>query len=339
MKLLSIAVPCYNSAQYMEKCIKTLLVGGEEVEILIVDDGSTKDNTAQIADELQEKYPTIIRAIHQENAGHGGAVNTGLANATGLYFKVVDSDDRVQKKAYKKLLEVLREQAKQEEPVDMILSNYVYDKQGVEHKKVMSYRKVLPKEEVFTWDEIGRFKLGQYILMHSIMYRTDLLKECGLELPKHTFYVDNIFAFYPFPYVKTMYYVDVNFYWYFIGRDDQSVNEKVMISRIDQQIRVNKIMIDGFVSADVKEKKLRRYMLNYLTIITAISSIMCIRSNDPELFEKKKELWAYLKDADKKLYRTIRYGILGWGLNLPGKVGRGLASKVYEIAQKMYGFN
>lgn len=151
MKLLSIAVPCYNSAQYMEKCIKTLLVGGEEVEILIVDDGSTKDNTAQIADELQEKYPTIIRAIHQENAGHGGAVNTGLANATGLYFKVVDSDDRVQKKAYKKLLEVLREQAKQEEPVDMILSNYVYDKQGVEHKKVMSYRKVLPKEEVFTW--------------------------------------------------------------------------------------------------------------------------------------------------------------------------------------------
>lgn len=339
MKLLSIAVPCYNSAEYMEKCIKTLLVGGEEVEILIVDDGSTKDNTAEIADKLQEKYPTIIRAIHQENAGHGGAVNTGLANATGLYFKVVDSDDRVQKKAYKKLLEVLRKQAKSTSPVDMILSNYVYDKQGVEHKKVMSYRKVLPKEQVFTWDEIGRFKLGQYILMHSIMYRTKLLKECGLKLPKHTFYVDNIFAFYPFPYVKTMYYVDVNFYWYFIGREDQSVNEKVMISRIDQQMRVNRIMIDRFVSVDVKEKKLRRYMLNYLTVITAISSIMCIRSNDPELFEKKRELWEYLKDSDKKLYKTIRYGILGIGLNLPGKVGRGLASKIYEIAQKIYGFN
>ena len=95
MKLLTIAVPCYNSEAYMRKCIESLLVGGEDVEILIVDDGSTKDRTPQIADEYAEKYPTIVRTIHQENKGHGGAVNTGIANATGLYFKVVDSDDWV----------------------------------------------------------------------------------------------------------------------------------------------------------------------------------------------------------------------------------------------------
>ena len=58
MKLLSIAVPCYNSQDYMEKCIDSLLVGGEEVEILIVDDGS-KDNTGKIADEYAAKYETI----------------------------------------------------------------------------------------------------------------------------------------------------------------------------------------------------------------------------------------------------------------------------------------
>ena len=57
MKILSIAVPCYNSEAYMEKCIDSLLVGGEEVEILIVDDGS-KDGTTEIADRYQEKYPT-----------------------------------------------------------------------------------------------------------------------------------------------------------------------------------------------------------------------------------------------------------------------------------------
>ena len=71
MKLLSIAVPCYNSAAYMRHCIDTLLTGGDQVEILIVDDGSTKDDTAAIADEYEARYPGICRAIHQENAGHG----------------------------------------------------------------------------------------------------------------------------------------------------------------------------------------------------------------------------------------------------------------------------
>ena len=93
MKLLSVAIPCYNSESYMEHCIQTLLTGGEEVEIIIVDDGSTKDRTPEIADEYARKYPTICKAIHQENGGHGQAVNTGLKNATGIFFKVVDSDD------------------------------------------------------------------------------------------------------------------------------------------------------------------------------------------------------------------------------------------------------
>ena len=108
MKLLSIAVPCYNSQDYMRNCVDSLLEGGNLVEILIVDDGS-KDDTADIADEYAAKYPTIVKAIHQENGGHGEAVNAGLRNATGLYFKVVDSDDWVNKEAYLAILEKLRE--------------------------------------------------------------------------------------------------------------------------------------------------------------------------------------------------------------------------------------
>ena len=107
MKLLTIAIPCYNSEAYMEHCIHTLLAGGDEVEIRIVDDGSAKDRTAEIADEYERKYPGICRAIHQENKGHGGAVNTGLANATGIFFKVVDSDDWVNEEAYRQVLETL----------------------------------------------------------------------------------------------------------------------------------------------------------------------------------------------------------------------------------------
>ncbi len=128
MKLLSIAVPCYNSEAYMENCIKSLLVGGDEVEILIVDDGSV-DGTAQIADRLEKKHPGIVRAIHQPNKGHGGAVNTGIENATGLYFKVVDSDDKVRASAYKSILDVLRRFSGEEEPLDLLVSNFVYNKE------------------------------------------------------------------------------------------------------------------------------------------------------------------------------------------------------------------
>ena len=90
MKILSVAVPCYNSSAYMEKCIKSLLPGGEDIEILLVDDGSQKDNTLEIARRYEAEYPGVVRAIHQENKGHGGAVNTGLSEAEGLYFKIVD---------------------------------------------------------------------------------------------------------------------------------------------------------------------------------------------------------------------------------------------------------
>ena len=121
MKLLSIAIPCYNSQDYMENCIESLLVGGEEVEILIVDDGSS-DRTAEIADDYARKYPTIVKAIHQENGGHGEAVNAGIRNATGLYFKVVDSDDWVNPEAYQKILNVLAEVVRGPKTLDLPVS-------------------------------------------------------------------------------------------------------------------------------------------------------------------------------------------------------------------------
>ena len=116
---------------------------------------------------------------------------------------------------------------------------------------------MLPQNQIFGWSDIKKFLPHQNLLMHSVIYRTQLLKDCNLELPKHTFYVDNIFVYQPLPYVQTMYYVDINLYHYFIGREDQSVNEKIMISRIDQQLRVNKIMIDCCDVMALENKRLR----------------------------------------------------------------------------------
>ncbi|MCI5620639.1 MAG: glycosyltransferase family 2 protein [Lachnospiraceae bacterium] len=338
MKLLSVAIPSYNSQDYLENCVDSLLGGGEDVEILIVDDGS-KDATPEIADRYEKKYPTIVRAIHQENGGHGAAVNTGIDNATGLYFKVVDSDDWVDHDSYLQILDKLRELAGGKNTLDMMISNFVYEKQGARHKKVMKYNMEFPKDELFGWEDVRMVRKGKYILMHSVIYRTQLLRECGLELPRHTFYVDNIFVFNPLPYVKTMYYMDVDFYRYFIGREDQSVNEKVMISRIDQQIKVNKLMIEQVDLWKISNKKLRKYMFNYLEIITVISTVLCLRSGTEENLLKKRELWTWIKNKDLRLFHHLRRGILGQSMNLPGKQGRKISITAYKIAQKIVGFN
>ncbi|MCI5481287.1 MAG: glycosyltransferase family 2 protein [Lachnospiraceae bacterium] len=340
MKLLTFTVPCYNSEAYMEKCIRSLLTGGEDVEIIIVDDGS-RDGTAAIADRFAAEYPTIIKAVHQENGGHGEAVNAGLRNATGLYFKVVDSDDWVNQEAYEKVLSTLKRLLHEQQVIDMMICNYVYEKQGALRKKVMRYKTAFPREEVFGWNNVKFLHKGQYILMHSVIYRTKMLYDCGLELPKHTFYVDNIFVFDPLPYVKQMYYLDVNFYRYFIGREDQSVNEQVMIGRIDQQIRVTKILIDKMVSymSRPMNAKLKKYMINYVDIMMTVSSVLLLKSGTPENLEKKKELWEYLRKASPKLYRKIKLGILGRTMNLPGRSGRKISVAAYKVAQKVIGFN
>lgn len=321
----------------MEKCIESILPGGEDVEIIIVDDGS-HDRTAEIADRYAAQYPSIVRAIHQPNGGHGEAVNTGIANASGLYFKVVDSDDWVDAEAYGKILSKLRELVQNDAGIDMLLANYVYEKEGAKHKKVMR-QTGFPTDCVFTWKDVRHFFKGHYILMHSVIYRTKLLRDCGLKLPDHTFYVDNIYVYKPLPYVRSMYYMDVDFYRYFIGRDDQSVNEKVMISRIDQQIKVNKIMIDDVDLWKVPNIKCRKYMFNYLEIITVISTVMLLRSGTEENLEKKRELWTYIKEKDIRLFHRLRRGILGGTMNLPGKGGRKISVAAYRLSQKVVGFN
>ena len=340
MKLLSVAIPCYNSAAYMRHCIESLLPGGDEVEILIVNDGSTKDNTGEIADEYEKRYPGICRAIHQENGGHGEGVNQGLRHAQGMYYKVVDSDDWLDEAALKAVLDKLRAFAGAEQPLDLFIANYVYEHVEDNTQKVMKYTNVFPEGRVFTWNEIGRFRPSQYLLMHSVIYRTEMLRACRLELPKHTFYVDNIFVYQPLPFVKSMYYMDLDLYRYFIGRADQSVNESVMVKRVDQQLRVTRHMIDcQDLDALKGQKKLRSYMLHYLSMMMAISDIFLLLDGSAAAKQKENELWAYLKaHTSAGVYRSIRYGF-GGVTNLKIPKGDKLVLGGYRLAQKIFKFN
>ena len=339
-KLITFAVPCYNSAAYMRHCIETLLSAGEQAEIILVDDGSTKDDTPAICDEYAAKYPTIVKAIHQENGGHGEGVNQGIRNATGLYYKVVDSDDWLDEAALRTVLAKLNTLIARGTTPDLMICNYVYEHVEDNTSHTVRYTNVFPQNRLFNWTHVGHFRPDQNLLMHSVMYRTQVLRDCGMVLPKHTFYVDNIFVYQPLPFVKSMYYMDLDLYRYFIGRADQSVNESVMVKRVDQQLRVTRHMIDcQDLDALKGQKKLRSYMLHYLSMMMAISDIFLLLDGSAAAKQKENELWAYLKaHTSAGVYRSIRYGF-GGVTNLKIPKGDKLVLGGYRIAQKIFKFN
>lgn len=334
MKILTVTIPCYNSAAYMKNAIESAL--HDDIEIIIVDDGST-DNTGEIADRYASFYPDRIRVVHQENGGHGEAVNTGIKNASGMYFKVLDSDDRFDKDALEKVISVLKRMIYEDRKIDALFTNYVYDKVG-EKARPIRYRNAMPADRIITWDDTGHFRQGQYLLMHSIIYRTALLRKCGLVLPKHTFYVDNLYAYLPLPYVERMFYLDVNLYYYFIGRDDQSVSIENMIKRIDQQLRVTHELIDKCDVLKVENRKCRKYMMSYLYIMMTVCSIYLIKKGTEESIEKRDALWQYVYRKDKGLYKYLTSGIIARAMRAKTKPGMAVAKGGYSLSRAIFKF-
>ncbi len=339
-KTISFVIPCYNSAAYMDACIESILGGGRDIEIIIVDDGSTKDDTAEKADEWAAYHPDVITVIHQENAGHGGAVMAGLRAASGVYFKVVDSDDWLDRTARDLLLAKLRGFIAGDNLVDLVVCNYVYEHVQTGSQKVIRYRGALPTNKIVGWDEVGVFGPGQNILMHAATFRTQVLRDSGLDLPKHTFYVDNIFVYVPLPFVKTLHYLPVNLYRYFIGREDQSVNETVMLGRLDQQMRITDVMVDAYVLPDeIPSKRLARYMEGYLGLIVAASSMFAAIRGDADALAMRRAMWANLYAKDEKMAKRLGRHPLVLGSNLSSTAGRKASVGLYRLAQRLYRFN
>lgn len=339
--VITFVVPCYNSAEYMDHCIDSILRGKGDIEIIIVNDGSTKDDTAAKADVWAERHPDVIRVIHQQNKGHGGAVMAGLRAASGVYFKVVDSDDWLDPVALNLMLSKLRHFIASGSPVDLVVANYVYEHTYSGTQKVIRYRGWLPQNRVFTWNEMKLSGPGQNLLMHATTFRTQVLLDSGVEMPEHTFYVDNIFVYVPLPSVQTLYYLPVNLYRYFIGRDDQSVNESVQIKRLDQQMRVTRIMVEAHkLPEGVTNRRLVGYMEQYLGLIVAASSMFALLDGTEKGLRARREMWDHIDSVDPML--KGRLGLrqpLVLAANLPGAPGRRASRALYRLAQRLYRFN
>lgn len=344
--LMSVVMPCYNSAAYMRTGIDELLRTVEvycqltqderpPLEIIIVDDGSTDGKTLSIAREYERMHPHVVRVIHQENGGHGVAVMAGVARAQGIYVKILDSDDQLDCCALLDVLQCISGLLARDALVDLIVTNYVYchDEHG---ERVMRYHHALPQKQSFTWNDAKSFKPYQLMLMHALLYKTSTLQASGLHMLPHTFYVDNLYAYVPLTQVKTLRYLDVNLYRYRIGRSDQSVNESIMISRVDHQLRVNRSLVEQVhLSTQVSSAQLRSYMVNYLVMIFAISTIFAQLSRSSEAKEELERIWQRLHELDEPIYSACRRTIIGRTITRSGSFT--LAS--YRLFKRIFKFN
>ena len=333
MKYISFVVPCYNSEEYMEKCIESLLIGKDDVEIIIIDDGS-KDNTGKIADKYQKKYPNIVKAIHQENGGHGEGINVGLKHATGKYFKVVDSDDWLDEDAYKKLLKEIKHI-----DTDLVVCNYVYTYTDGRSDQVISFANVYDEGRVLTWDDIHKFSLTQYPSLHSMMYKKSVLDKSNIDLPKHVFYEDNLFIYLPLVNTKTIYYLDLDLYRYYIGRADQSVQESQMIKRSSHQVLVSERVCTAYDLTEIENKKLRKLMTRECIFLMTIGVVFSRLAFNKEGEKQYKELWKSVKEKNPKLYRRMRYFSMATFVSIPGRLGRQIMKLGYRFAHSLVNFN
>lgn len=316
----------------MHKCLDTLLTAGEDAEIIIVNDGS-KDDTAKIADDYAAKYPDIVKVIHKENGGHGSGVNAGVHAASGLYFKVVDSDDWLEEGALKKLIATIREHLAIGNLPDLYVCNFVYFHAADNTEHVSRYTdKMAPG--FIDWKRVKSFHYAHTMMMHALVYHTEKLREHYIDLPEHTFYVDNVFAYAPLAYMQNSYYLDVNLYYYYIGREGQSINIETAMKRYKQQITVMEMMMAAHRYEDIKKlpKGLRNYMFHYLDAVMMNTLMFACGKVSKERKADVKEMWKVMKANDKKLYRKIKYR--GYALSvvfLPWW----LRSKVMMLAYKI----
>ena len=335
--LVSFVVPCYNSADYMSRCIEALLTTTRPCEILVINDGSS-DNTSAIAHEFAARDSRVI-AIDQENANWGGVVNHGLAVAKGTYFKIVDSDDFLDTEALKHVLDTLASLVDADNAPDLLVTNYVYDRVTDKSQHTIQYRKLLPSGRVFRWSEMGHPGIDQFIMVHASWYRTQVLHDSGVKLPTGVSYMDSLFVLHPMPWVEKLYYLDVDTYHYIIGREGQSVEVEVVKKCIDQQLMATRLAIQdaNYTQLYAEEPNRALLMMGYISCMMSVSTIYLFKINTPESLQKNRELWAFMKETDSTLYNNVKRTWAGLA-NRRTRIGRFLAQAGYALAQKIFKF-
>ena len=307
-KLLTVTVPAYNADPWLEYNLNSLCQKDclEDLEIIVVDDGSA-DRTGEIAESFAARYPDTVRVIHKENGGHGSGVNTGIREARGKYFKVVDADDWVEEESFRTLVQYLKTADD-----DIVSSGFLWAKDNgsgypatfpVEAEFKEPFKGVRYRE-TYRFEEIAE---QLYLKIHNLTYRTALLKEHGIELDEHCYYVDTEYITYPIPFVETVSFLPDFVYRYRINRAGQSMSLKQMQKYAENYDRVLQSLLSFYDSGTVKEcsEKKRRYIANIIAR-TAAARIRIFLSM-PACKENKEAMVRFdenLKKEHPEIYRA-----------------------------------
>ena len=336
MKLLTVTVPCYNSQDYMEKCIDSLLRGGDRVEIIVINDGSS-DATGAIGDRYAAAYPDIVKVVHQENGGHGAGINAGLKAATGKYFKVVDSDDELSSDFVRFLdrLELCDDQG----GVDLFVTNYYYVHTDGVGDRSIDYSDVLPEGRIFTWGDTKRFKLHQMLTIHSCTFRTEVMRRCGGELPRKVFYEDNLMVCRTLPYVERMFYLNVDLYRYTIGREGQSVQDDVSRRRYTHHLLIAQSCFESVDLDALSCRQHQQYMQHELFMLFSIATAFTRLNRNEEADGALDAMWRACEEHDAKWAKHFRKKTILRFAMVKGRVGQDLVAGAYKMANKIVRFN
>ena len=328
-KILTITVPAFNVEQYLRKNIESMADERilEDIEIIVVDDGAT-DKTPEIADQMMRKYPSSVKVIHKENGGYGSGVNTGIRNATGKYFCVLDADDYVNTDSFVEHVNLLKKV-----DADLILNDYsAVDPEGNLIKECCQSKKI-PQKSVFElyeyYTEMNPFDYPG-IGVHTECMKTEILKNKEITCHENHFYTDIEYSMYSLIHLNTVYYTGLNSRFYLIGRPGQSVDRKRQIRLYNQAIDVTKFLCEFYKSNSKKFRKSTEWI--YLKLLTHHDR-MCYSmqmSNDDKKDAKKKiiEHDKWLKDFCVEAYKANPY--------IPVKILRKTKFTTFSLAAFIY---
>lgn len=227
-KILSVAIPAYNSEKYLEKCLSSFANEEvlDEMEIIVVNDGS-KDGTLAIAQSYVERWPQSFVVIDKENGGHGSGINAAAKIACGKYFRVVDADDWVITESLPRYIEALRCSQ-----TDVVITNFhrvdmLSGKQNAVFVPNQLCERELTMEQVM--EHYGDVR--NCFTIHGVAYKLDIYRECDIILSEKVFYEDTEFITMPFCRVSTVLCLDLFLYQYLIGNVEQSMSAQNQVKR------------------------------------------------------------------------------------------------------------
>ena len=300
-KILTVTIPSYNVEAYLEECLESFVNSEVMGDIEVLIDGSS-DDTAKIAQRYVDKYENTFRLINKKNGGHGSTINTGVREAKGKYFKVVDGDDWVDTRSFIRLVEILKES-----DADIVASNYTW----INHTtRLPEKRQEYPFEKI-EYNKLYKFEdiVGKTIIdMHATTVKTELFRKANEQIDEHTFYVDVEFIAFPIPYVRTVYFIEDPVYQYRLGLPGQSMSIQKMQKNLKNHLRVLMRLNQYCKKAETIAPTANLEYIRELTA-TILTSQMKIYISFPLKSGMKKEamkLDAYFYHKNREVYDRVK---------------------------------